>query len=134
MGQTRRFGLKILVVDDHDEVREVTRALLEVEGHTVLSAANGRQALALLDAHPDIALLFTDIVMPGGIDGLDLAERAKLKYPHLRVIYTSAYLRDDGVWDGPLLRKPWTPDDLRNAFAELAVKPAPPSAPRPPQV
>ena len=122
MGKTQPPGLKVLVVDDDEDVRVVTCAALEIDGHAVLSAANGRDALALLDANPDIALLFTDIVMPGGIDGFDLAERAKRKHPRLHVVYTSGYLHDEGVWDGLLLKKPWTPEDLKSALGALAAK------------
>jgi CheY-like chemotaxis protein len=122
MGTPKPFGRKVLVVDDDEDVREVTRTALELDGHTVLSAANGRDALALVDAHPDIALLFTDIVMPGAIDGFDLAERAKRKRPRLHVIYTSGYFHDEGVCDGLLLKKPWTPEDLKSALGEFAAK------------
>jgi CheY-like chemotaxis protein len=108
--------LKILVVDDDPEVLTVASATLAADGYTVLSALNGTEALQLLQANRDIDLLFTDIVMPGSIDGFDLAERAKQLRPGLRVLYTSGYLRDEGVWHGSLLTKPWRPNDLQMAI------------------
>ncbi len=113
MGQVSQ--LEILVVDDDPQVLDIAAASFEAEGHRVFKASNGAEALRLLDDHPRIALLFTDIVMPGSIDGLDLAELAKRRRPGLRVIYTSGYLKDEGVWEGTLLPKPWTPDDLKAA-------------------
>jgi CheY-like chemotaxis protein len=117
--QTQPVRLKVLVVDDDPEVLKVASAALREEGHVVLRAASAREALALLEAHIDIALLFTDIVMPGSMDGFDLAEQAKLRRPGLHVLYMSGYLRDEGVWNGSLLRKPWTKDDLKSALAEI---------------
>jgi CheY-like chemotaxis protein len=117
--QTQPVRLKVLVVDDDPEVLKVASAALREEGHVVLRAASAREALALLEAHTDIALLFTDIVMPGSMDGFDLAEQAKLRRPGLHVLYMSGYLRDEGVWNGSLLRKPWTKDDLKSALAEI---------------
>lgn len=123
MAQSQRRRPKILVVDDDLEVLAVAGRILEAEGYTVLNASNGRDALRLLNAHPDVAILFTDIVMPGSMDGFDLAEAAKTRQPRLRVVYTSAYLRQEGIWDGALLPKPWTTDDLKQVIAELCPPP-----------
>ncbi len=106
---------KILVVDDDQDVLTVASAALEADGYTVLSARNGVEALEILASTRDIDLLFTDIVMPS-MDGFDLAERAKQLRPGLRVLYTSGYLRDEGVWHGSLITKPWRPDDLQTAI------------------
>lgn len=119
MGQTQPFKLKVLVDDDDEDVLAVETALLEEEGHEVLSASGAREAFQLLDTNRDIDLLFTDIVLPGPMDGFRLTETAKVMRPHLRVIYTSGYLKDEGVWDGALLPKPWTQDDLRAAIADI---------------
>lgn len=110
--------LKILVVDDDPDVLAVASASLESEGYAVLQAQNALEALALLEANPDVALLFTDIVMPGYIDGFDLAERAKRLHPGLRILYTSGYLKDEGVWEGSLLVKPWRVEWLREAIKD----------------
>jgi CheY-like chemotaxis protein len=111
-------ALKILVVDDDPEVLAVASASLEADGYSVLQAENGPAALEILQGNADIALLFTDIVMPGYIDGFDLAERAKQLHPGLRVLYTSGYLKDEGVWEGSLLVKPWRVEWLREAVKE----------------
>jgi CheY-like chemotaxis protein len=110
--------LKILVVDDDPEVLSVACASLEADGYTVLRALNAPAALQLLQENADVALLFTDIVMPGYIDGFDLAERAKQLHPGLRVLYTSGYLKDEGVWEGSLLVKPWRTESLRDAVKD----------------
>ena len=106
---------KILVVDDDLDVLAMAAAQLVELGYTVLAAPGGEEALRLLEANRDIALLFTDVVMPNAIDGFDLAERAKELRPGIRVLYTSGYLRDEGVWYGSLLPKPWAPGDLVQA-------------------
>lgn len=111
-------ALKILVVDDDPEVLAVASASLEAEGYAVLQAENGPAALEVLHENSDVALLFTDIVMPGYIDGFDLAERAKQLRPGLRVLYTSGYLKDEGVWEGSLLVKPWRVEWLRDAVKD----------------
>jgi CheY-like chemotaxis protein len=109
-------AMKILVVDDDPDVLTVASMTLAADGYEVLSAHNGSEALEILQANRDVDLLFTDIVMPGSIDGFDLAERAKQMRPGLRVLYSSGYLRDEGVWHGSLLTKPWRPDDLQTAI------------------
>jgi CheY-like chemotaxis protein len=116
--QVDQSQLKILVVDDDPEVLSVACASLEADGYTVLRALNAPAALQLLQENADVALLFTDIVMPGYIDGFDLAERAKQLHPGLRVLYTSGYLKDEGVWEGSLLVKPWRTESLRDAVKD----------------
>ena len=64
----------MLLVEDEPRVRRMTVARLQELGYRVLDAANGPAALALLDQHPEVDLLFTDMVMPGGMTGADLAE------------------------------------------------------------
>ena len=110
--------LKILVVDDDPDVLAMASLFLAEQGYAVLEAHNGGEALGILEAQPDIALLFTDIVMPGGIDGFELAQRAKQMRPLLRVLYTSAYLKNEGVWHGSLLPKPWRVDLLDAAVKQ----------------
>ena len=118
MGQGEPSDLEILVVDDDPDVLEIASASLAAEGYRIYQARNASDALKILDEHRTIALLFTDIVMPGSLDGFDLAERAKARRPGLRVIYTSGYLKEEGVWDGLLLTKPWSAEDLKSAVAD----------------
>ncbi len=81
----------ILVVEDQEDVRETSLATLSGLGYRVLSAENGPSALAVLKEHPEIDLLFTDIAMPEGMNGLELADRAVREHPALRVLYTSGF-------------------------------------------
>ena len=81
----------ILVVDDNPDVLEINVEALRMLGYVVLGAEDGRRALEVLEEHPEVDLLFTDIVMPGGISGLELARRARETNPALRVLYTSGF-------------------------------------------
>ncbi len=82
----------VLVAEDEDALREMVVQVLKIHGYTVLEAASGRDALEVWDkANQPIDLLFTDMVMHGGILGGELAERLVEKCPTLKVIYTSGY-------------------------------------------
>lgn len=116
----------ILVVEDDRDVREVALAVLEGAGYRVVEAASGDEAYRLLLSHPDmrIDLLFTDVVMPGCLDGIDLANAARALHPQLRVLYTTGFANlvranRDADLQGPVLRKPYRPRDLRRAIATL---------------
>jgi PAS domain S-box-containing protein len=107
----------VLLVEDSDSVREVTRELLEGLGYTVLSAAHGAAALSLASAHPGpIHVLLTDVVMPRLGGGTLAAEMATLR-PDVHVLYMSGYA--SGELPGPastLLQKPFTRDRLALAL------------------
>jgi PAS domain S-box-containing protein len=82
----------ILLVEDEISVREITRRMLERHGYTVLEAVSGVDALRVWDEHEDrIQLLFTDLVMPGGIGGRELAEELRRRRPALKAVFTSGY-------------------------------------------
>ncbi len=81
----------ILLAEDDGAVRNVVARHLTRFGYRVLEAPNGPEALALLDRSPKIDLLFTDLVMPGGMSGVDLAEQARAKRPDLKLLFTSGY-------------------------------------------
>jgi CheY-like chemotaxis protein len=108
-------AVKILVVDDEPDVLDMASFHLSDQGYQVVTAGNAAAALQALEANPDVALLFTDIVMPGGIDGFELADRARQLHPGLRILYTSGFLKDEGVWHGSLLPKPWRLSHLDEA-------------------
>ena len=116
----------ILVVDDDRDVREVALVVLEGAGYRVLEAANGDDAYRLLLAHPDLPIdvLFTDVVMPGRLDGIDLANAACALRPRLRVLYATGFANlvranRDADLQGPVLRKPYRPGELRGAITAL---------------
>jgi signal transduction histidine kinase len=120
---TGRADETILVVEDEDEVRRVTAETLRELGYTVLEAEGGERALALLERNPDIALLFTDLVMPG-IDGRRLASLARQRCPQLPVLYATGYApeeklepSDEGS-DIPTLRKPFKTIEAARAIRQ----------------
>jgi signal transduction histidine kinase/CheY-like chemotaxis protein len=81
----------ILLVEDNEPVREFAKTQLLHLGYQVLEAANGKDALAILREHPEIDLLFTDVVMPGGLNGRELAHEARKLYPEVKVLFCSGY-------------------------------------------
>jgi len=111
----------ILVVEDNDEVRAHTVSALRELGYDVIEAARGSTALARLDERPDVKLLFTDIGLPGGMSGAELAEAARRERPDLKVLFATGYARDTVTQDprilptGLLVAKPF-------AFVALATK------------
>lgn len=111
----------ILLVEDDELVRIfVTNQLLRL-GYRVRTARNGHEALAILQSQNDIILLFTDVIMPGGMNGRELADQARTMHPSLKVLFTSGYTESAIVHHGrhdpdvALLSKPYT-------FLELASK------------
>lgn len=85
---------KVLVAEDDAFVRAFAVSCLKALGYDVIEATDGRAALAILHASDDIDILFTDIVMPGGMTGLELAEKARQLRPDLKVLLTSGYALD----------------------------------------
>jgi CheY-like chemotaxis protein len=100
-------GETVLMVEDEPRVRRMTLARLQDLGYRVLDAANGPAALALLDSHPEIDLLFTDMVMPGGMTGADLAEAVRDRRPGIKVLFTSGYAEPDVVRQGQTAEAGW---------------------------
>lgn len=110
--------LSVLVVEDDPDVRELAVEILEMNGYTVLSAANGAEALGILRRERDIGLMFTDIVMPGGMNGAQLAEAALRVQPALKILFASGYA-DRSILDPLVLghgvsfvQKPYRPRDI----------------------
>jgi two-component system, response regulator PdtaR len=114
----------ILIAEDDANVRVLAESILAQE-YATLSAANAREALALLDEHA-VALLFTDVNMPGepdALDGLELAQRAVEQQPGLKVIYTSGGGQTDGmaalfVEGAIFLTKPYSAQELTEAVQQ----------------
>nr|WP_245524226.1 histidine kinase famiy protein [Methylobacterium nonmethylotrophicum] len=113
----RRGDETVLVVEDSDDVRALAREYLESLGYQVLAARDGDEALRILEREERIDLLFSDIVMPGSLNGLTLAERAQSRRPDLPVLLTTGY-NEDLVADGPatptmdVLGKPYRKAEL----------------------
>ena len=92
----------ILVVEDDAEVRSLAMSVLRSLGYTALEAADAETALAVLDRRPEVVLLFTDVVLPGGVSGAQLARQAQALYPNLKVLYTSGYTDNAIIHKGVL--------------------------------
>lgn len=117
-------GLRVLVVEDQPDVRLHVEHLLSAAGCEVTSAGDGKSALALLRSATSFDLLFTDIIMPGGMNGVQLAEAAKAVAPQLKVLFTSGFpasafdeLGLQQEEDFSLLKKPYKRDELMAAVA-----------------
>jgi CheY-like chemotaxis protein len=91
----------ILVVEDDDALRAYTTEILRELGYFVVEATSGAAALESLAKHP-VDLLFTDVVMPGGINGRQLADEAQRRWPGLKVLFTTGYTRNAIVHHGRL--------------------------------
>jgi len=92
----------ILVVEDDDALRAYTVEMLADLGYRVFQAASGAAALEIIEREPDIDLLFTDVVMPGGMNGRQLGDQAVMRRPKLKVLYTTGYSRNAIVHHGRL--------------------------------
>jgi CheY-like chemotaxis protein len=107
----------VLVVEDDEHVRALTVAMVRELGYTVLEADSGIAALRELDAHPEITLLFTDIVMPE-MNGRRLADEAVQRRPALKVLFTTGFTRNAVIHNGALdadvhfITKPFTLEAL----------------------
>ncbi len=114
-------GLALLVEDDPEVRKVVRRSLLEL-GFAVIEAENGSEAMQILDQTPGIALLLSDVVMPGGIDGRVLAAHARERRGVPRVVLMSGYAPDLGQPTGvPMLGKPFTRMQLAALLAEASA-------------
>ena len=108
----------VLVVEDLSQVRATAVGLMEDLGCHVFDAYNGQQDLELLQAHPEIEVLFADVRMPG-MSGTELAEAAQRLRPDLRIVLTSGYVGPKDVPAHiPFVPKPWRAQDI----AEMVTK------------
>ena len=114
--RTGETTARVLVVDDDPVLRVSAALVLEQAGHAVCEAANGDEAFALIEAEPGrFTHLFTDIRMPGRLDGLNLARLVSTLHPAIIVIVTSG---DAGAGDDAkdhcahFVAKPWAPTDI----------------------
>ena len=115
----------ILVVEDDPDVRALVVGLLIGLGYDTVEAEDGQTALARLEEHPDIDLLFTDVVLPHGMSGQDVAREARRRRPDLKVVFTSGY-PDTGDGDRPVdddrtdfVRKPYRKYELAEKLAAV---------------
>ncbi len=111
-------GETILVVEDDKNIRRVVAGFLSGLGYTVLEAGDGKTALALLEGAPEIELLLSDVVLPGGLSGPDIVAAARCQRADLKSLFMSGHIAKGTSnpvrlpEDIGLLRKPFTKHDL----------------------
>ena len=122
MGDPQNQRVAVLVVEDEYLIRMDTVSSLESEGFKVYEAANADDAIRSLELHNEIRLVFTDVNMPGSIDGLKLAHYVRGRWPPVKIIVTSGYakVRDIDLPTGALfIEKPYCPKAIADRMNEL---------------
>jgi two-component system, response regulator PdtaR len=112
----------VLVVEDEFLIRLNTVDMVEEAGFDTLEAGNADEALQVLEGHPEIAIVFTDINMPGSMNGIELAELVAEHWPRVRVVLTSGrvLLRDEDLPDEDrFIPKPFDEVQLSNVLRGL---------------
>jgi CheY-like chemotaxis protein len=116
---------KILVVEDQEAVRAVACGFLEDFGYEIVEAGDGFQALSVLQEQDDIDLMFSDVVMPGGMNGFDLAQAAQSLKPSLKIVHTSGYPKGAMVHqdeprfkNGFIIMKPYRREELQKIIKD----------------
>jgi CheY-like chemotaxis protein len=119
----------ILAVEDDDDARAFTAEVLGDLGYRVLAAADARTALDLLEREPHVDLLFTDVGLPNGVNGRQLADEAHRRRPALKVLFTTGYARNAIVHHGRLdpgvdvLMKPFSQADMAGKIRRVLGHP-----------
>lgn len=123
-----RPTVTILVVEDDPAVREAVVWVLKLMGYDTREAENGPAALETLDRDPAIDLMFSDIVMPKAMSGVELAQEARRRHPDLKILLTTGYsateinrapLDENGI---RVITKPYANDDLDNLLREILAE------------
>jgi CheY-like chemotaxis protein len=115
----------VLVVDDEVFARLFAVQIFLDEGFTVLEAGDAEEGLEVLESNDDVGLLFTDISMPGEMDGLDLIAKVRERHPGVRLVATSGRVLPDREVippGGRFLPKPYTAHALMSTIRELSVR------------
>jgi CheY-like chemotaxis protein len=117
-------SLRVLLAEDDPSVAGIAEVMLGDLGHKVLRAANADEALQVLRSAVEIDLLLSDVVMPGGMNGVELAKEALKVRPKIKILLSSGYAGEtldpslaQGAW--PFLRKPYLASELARALANL---------------
>jgi two-component system, response regulator PdtaR len=113
----------VLVVEDESLVRMETVDFLVEEGFSVLQAHNADAAILILEKHAEIRLIFTDIHMPGSMDGLKLAHYVRRRWPPVRIILTSGkrdLVEEEMPVDSLFMTKPYRHSTLKQKICEMA--------------
>jgi CheY-like chemotaxis protein len=126
VGRTPARGTeRILVVEDDESLREVPVQILRRQGYQVVEAGDGKAAIEHIRGGQPFDLLFTDIVLPGGMTGVEIADAAQRLRPGIKVLYTTGYTQNAVVHNGQfdpgvtLVHKPYRQDELLNKVRAL---------------
>jgi two-component system, response regulator PdtaR len=112
----------ILVVEDETLIRLWAAGLLQENGFSVLEAENAEAALKVLESRPDVELLFTDVQMPGSLNGMELAREVHARWPHVLLVITSGRGRPTRAEipdDGRFVAKPYNAEELLGQVKDL---------------
>lgn len=124
-----RDGELILVVEDNVQLGQVLVRQLRQLGYRTVLAENAWAALETLETNNDVRLLLTDVVMPGGMSGIELAREARLRQPRLRVLLSSGFLDirtalgNSSAWVPHLLSKPYRKEELGRVLRQVLEDP-----------
>ncbi|MBR1121328.1 response regulator [Bradyrhizobium lablabi] len=118
---------RILLVEDNEDLLEATSAMLTTFGYQVVCAKNGEEAIAILKSGQQFELLFSDVVMPTGMNGIELAREARLLNNEMRVLLTSGYANDvlerhQATNEFPIINKPYRLPDLAERIRSILKK------------
>lgn len=116
--------VSVLVVEDEPLIRLDLVESLEREGYLVYEAAHAAEAIALLEAHSEIRLLFTDIQMPGSMDGLKLSHYVRERWPPVTIVISSGELnpnRDEMPKNAVFISKPYKAADVIGIFSKFGL-------------
>ncbi len=115
----------ILVVEDDPDVQDMAETMLKELGYRVLTAGDGSTALVTLTENTGVDLVFTDVVLPGGMLGFELGKEIRARFPDIKILYTSGHVArvdqrtgeftEDGSW----LHKPYSKSDLAQKVREV---------------
>ena len=125
MISSNMIGGKVLVVDDEVFVRMLVADVLDEAGFAVIEAPNAQAALNQLEQNNDVRVLFTDINMPPGMTGLELAEQVHRRWPEIGLVVASGYERPapDQIADsGIFVPKPFRPEDIISAVQTVVPR------------
>jgi CheY-like chemotaxis protein len=122
MGQSASRKPVVLIVEDEFLLRMDASEMIEAAGFEVVEASNADQAIEILEARPDITVVFTDIQMPGSMDGLKLARAIRGRWPPIKIVATSGHVgvrETDLPEGGRFVPKPYSSGQVTGVLREL---------------
>jgi CheY-like chemotaxis protein len=122
MGLSESKRPVVLIVEDEFLLRMHAVDMIQAAGFEVVEAGNADQAIDILETRPDITVVFTDIQMPGSMDGLKLAQAIRGRWPPIKIVATSGHVsvtQKDLPEGGRFLPKPYSPHEIAGVLREL---------------